>query len=324
MSKDTGWRTRDARRREDEPPPPEPSEEQIRAVIARHRLGVDLADVTRLRSIGTVNTALGLGARFVLRVPKLLGVRETQTESVAAPVAKAAGIRTPALLVYDDSREIFEVPYTIYERVAGENFGLSDLRAEVSAAVYREIGTQLAVLHERVTSCSDPHGYLATPSRPDPDDLVEHLGSESLLSAYNVEWLRRVLDRLRPAVVAARRLRRFLHNDVLPTNMIVRDGALAALIDWNDSGWGDPALEFVSLPGRALPYILEGYRQIRALDDEETAPHRMLWDHLCQALEFLIAPVNKDNISWARPPFARVMEMVSTAASYPPWQALLR
>jgi aminoglycoside phosphotransferase (APT) family kinase protein len=323
MTRDTGWRRRLDARRAPTAEAPEPTREQIRAVIARHGLDVSPDDVSPLPRIGTVNTALALGEHYVLRVPKSHGIGDTRTESVAAPVAKAAGLATPALLIYDDSTEIFDVPYTVFERVNGDNFGLSDLEPAVSANVYRDIGRQLAMLHGRVTECPDPNGYLEEPSRQEPDDLLEYMASEGYLSRYNIRWLSRVFNRLRPAALEGRRYRRFLHNDVLPTNVIVRGNEFVALIDWNDAGWGDPALEFSALPCRALPCVLLGYRDVGPIDGEETVAHRVLWDHLCSALEFLLAPLDRDNISWARPPFARLTEVVAMAAEYGPWRPLL-
>ena len=45
-----------------------------------------------------------LGERYVLCVPKdhPEAIADTYTGSVAAPVAHAAGVRTPALVVFDD------------------------------------------------------------------------------------------------------------------------------------------------------------------------------------------------------------------------------
>jgi len=323
MTRDASWRRRVEARRAPVPDAPTPTMDQIREIVRRHRLDVSPEDVEALPAIGTVNTALALGNRLVLRIPRPHGVGDTQTESVAAPAAVAAGVTTPALVVYDDSRTVFDVPYTVYERVQGTNFGLEDLDPDRSGPIYREIGRELAILHERVTDVPDPMGYLKQPHRPDPADLLEYLESEHYLSSYNVRWLTRVFDRLRPAVEEARGFRRFLHNDVLPTNVLVRDGRFAALIDWNDCGWGDPALELAALPCRALPAVLEGYQGVAPMDGASTVAHRALWDQLCAALEFLLAPVDRASISWARPPFARLTEIVAMAARDRTWSDLL-
>ena len=51
-------------------------------------------------------------------------LRDARTESIAAPVAYEAGLLTPRLLVFDDSGDILDRPYSIWERVHGETLGL--------------------------------------------------------------------------------------------------------------------------------------------------------------------------------------------------------
>ena len=47
------------------------------------------------------------------------GVCDARTESVAAPVAYAAGVMTPRLLAFDDSRTLLDSPFSLWERVHG-------------------------------------------------------------------------------------------------------------------------------------------------------------------------------------------------------------
>jgi len=42
--------------------------------------------------------------------------------------------------------------------------------------------------------------------------------------------------------------------------MCTRDGALVALIDWGDAGWGDPAHELGSLPLETVPHVVARYK----------------------------------------------------------------
>lgn len=48
------------------------------------------------------------------------GLVDARTESVAAPVARAAGILTPRLIAFDDTRTLVERPFSLWERVHGE------------------------------------------------------------------------------------------------------------------------------------------------------------------------------------------------------------
>jgi hypothetical protein len=71
---------------------------------------------------------------------------DARTESIAAPVARQAGILTPQLVAFDDSRMLVDRPFSLWERVLG-SAGL-DLWKHTSG-VWREVG-QISHLHDRV------------------------------------------------------------------------------------------------------------------------------------------------------------------------------
>jgi hypothetical protein len=74
-------------------------------------------------------------------------------EVVAAPVARAHGIAVPHLLAFQAGE------YSLWERVHAET--LSELPFLPRA--WRELGGELARLHNRVRACEDPSGWLDTP-----------------------------------------------------------------------------------------------------------------------------------------------------------------
>ena len=51
-------------------------------------------------------------------------LNDARTESVAAPIARAAGVRVPRLVAFDDSGALMDRPYSLWERVYGETLGL--------------------------------------------------------------------------------------------------------------------------------------------------------------------------------------------------------
>ncbi len=90
---------------------------------------------------------------------------DAYTESVARPVARRAGVRTPALIAFDNSKTLVERPFSLWELVQGETFGLANLTDETRREVWREVGEQLAQLHAAVRDCPDPLGYLDSSGR---------------------------------------------------------------------------------------------------------------------------------------------------------------
>lgn len=267
-------------------PFPDLTPDELCAICDKHGLGGPA--IGRLPSTGVVNSIYTLGDDLVLRVPKNMpeALSDTYTESVAVPVAHAAGVRTPALVEFDEAFDILDVPYSIYERVHAMPLQDED-------GPWRDVGRDLARLHSVVSDCPDPLGRLDSAGRVhSPAAVVDR-------------WALRCIQRLRP-LVREPLPERFLHNDVSPPNVLANGGSYAALIDWGDAAWGDPTLEFSTLPMRAAAEALAGYRDVLPLE-EEVAEARILWDHLVR--------INRQVI---------LDDLRAFAASAPaPWRGLL-
>jgi aminoglycoside phosphotransferase (APT) family kinase protein len=190
------------------------------------------------------------------------GISDARTESVAAPVARAAGIRTPRLLAFDDTRAVVDRPFSLWERIHGETLGLAGLSASAAARAWREVGRELARLHSRVQECPDPNGYLDETARADTSGRsLERLLEAGTLDIGTARQVGAWAEGLRTS--AAEPVGHcFVHNDVSPMNvMCTPAGELLAIIDWGDAGWGDPNLDFVAMPPAALPAALEGHEE---------------------------------------------------------------
>ena len=148
--------------------------ELIEAMFARHGASGPWEE---LPSTGVANRIFAT-RDVVLRVatdhPE--AVPDARTESVAAPVAHAAGVLTPRLVAFDDTRTLVARPFSLWERVHGETVGMTNLAPRENAALWRAVGGELAKLHIRVRACADPSGYLDQPAR---DQDVRH-GTESV------------------------------------------------------------------------------------------------------------------------------------------------
>ena len=91
---------------------------------------------------------------------------------------------------------------------------------------------------------------------------------------------------------------------------MVEPGSLRylAVVDWGSSGWGDVAWDFLGIPLRAVPFMLEGHREIAPLDGDETAEARILWRHLQIAI-WLMRRGPQPIHSWAERPWAMFLEI---------------
>lgn len=212
-------------------------------------------------------------------------IPDARTESVAAPVARDAGILTPQLIAFDDSRTIVDRPFSLWERVHGETFGRTRLRANACHDVWREAGNQLARLHDRVTSCPDPNGYLDTPERDRQLHLLlQRFADSGHVNRALIREIEGLLTLLASYVDRGGAALCFLHNDVHECNIMCGPrGGLRAVIDWGDAGWGDPTLDFAAIPLDSVAAVLTGYGPMERLGESPEA--RIVWDHLQNALD---------------------------------------
>ena len=286
------------------------TEEVVRAIAARHGLSVE--GFAPLPQVGIINAIYLLNDELVLRVPRNAPgfVNQALVEGIAAPAARAAGVRTPALVAFDDACDLLPVPYSIMERIRGETLGLLERDPADTPQAWRELGRDLALLHTGVSKDS-PAGRLKTGGPgPDPRELAEARAAAGWFTALEVRWLTAWLDRLAPAT-AVPIAPRCVHRDVQATNIMVRAGSLdyLVLLDWGCAGWGDPAWDCFGMPLRAVPFILEGHRAVAPLDGDEGAEARILWRHLQHALDVLprgAAP----GLSWGERPLAWLLEVM--------------
>jgi aminoglycoside phosphotransferase (APT) family kinase protein len=213
------------------------------------------------------------------------GLVDARTESVAAPVARAAGIVTPRLIAFDDTRTLVERPFSLWERVHGETLGLVNLPSCQMADVWRDVGRELARLHLRVRACPDPDGYLDDPGREqDLDAVLKPLVDARRIGLDTARSVEGLIAELRPYLGGQVDVR-FIHNDVHPMNvMCSTTGALLAIIDWGDAGWGDPTLDFAAIPLEVMSFAQAGYDAEAPGLLGRFPEARFVWDKLLNAM----------------------------------------
>lgn len=301
----------------------------LAAIGARH--GVS-AEKVRPTVSGVANRAYLLGPDLVLRVPRTEAfVADLVKEAAVIPVARAAGVRTPALVTFDDSRTDADVPYMVLERVPGVD--LAELaEPDRAEGVFREVGRELARLHLVTPGAAGELTGVPVEYDPDADSphrLVDGLLRDGMLDAEAARWLRGWFDRLAERIPAGPP-RVLVHGDIAPQNLLVRPEAgavtLSGIVDWGDAMWADPAVEFAKTPLPGIPAMLDGYRQEGGAADGSYAwEARVLRHHLTWALARLRNPAPvPDERHWTAPPAARLLGILRFFASSPPapWRGL--
>ncbi len=291
---------------------PDVTDEQL-AAIARH-LGLAPKPAVRLPQVGIFNAIYALGDSTVLRIPRAHPRFEgtAGNEAVAVPLARAAGVRTPALLSCDASRQLVPFVYSVYERVDGVGLEGAVTDPVLAGAAWHELGRDLARLHTGVASTAP---LIEWDQKTDPRPLPAIIARAGYFAAAEADWLDRWLARLSPYADATIPLR-FLHGDSQASNLIVAPDTLdyRAVLDWGSCLWGDIALDFAGVPLRAVPAMLTGYRELAATDDG--LEPRIVWRHLQIALHQLRGqPVPEQ--SWAERPMGMLLEVLRFFAGGP-------
>jgi aminoglycoside phosphotransferase (APT) family kinase protein len=286
-------------------PLPVVPEETLESIRRRHGLG--MRPIRLQPWSGAMNTIYELGDDLLLRVPMTIpeAVSCILAEALVLPMLDRHGIRAPRLVVADETHDLLDVPYTIYERLHGISMDWWEAQNSGDPGLYEQIGRELAVLHSTVLSVPDHGDRLRVPQRSDPEEL---LGLARLPRDARI-WIEQAFERLRPAVEAFDEPPVFLHSDVRPGNTVVDGHFLVGLIDWGSAGWGDPVLDFSALWVWALPAALRGYREVAPLAGDDSAEARILWDHLVRVLMLEGAIDVLRGIDW----------IVHSSDGIPPW-----
>ena len=299
------------------------SESQLRAIERKHGLEGHLV---RLRSIGYVNRVWATEAVVVRIARQGPAEWEMWNERAAIPAACASGVRAPRLIAFDGDRDIVETPFVICERVGGRPLSFVPHTSTASIAdLYRDLGEQLATLHSGVTDCD---GLWSAPETcggrgPTSEALagVEGLLERGDLSTAIAAWILERLDRLAPAVEAATGIRRFVHHDLSPDNVLADGGQVTAIIDWGEATWADPAFDLAHLPARAVPFVVEGYRRVTPFDLDDSAEARIVWDQLDISRWRVL---DRAAHEWRRTRVSRALELLAAMAEWPDrWRALV-
>lgn len=234
------------------------SAELIKKIARHHGLkgGVKL-----LPNGGMVNEAWSIGNDLVLRITfKENCDDEAALEEVVVPIVVAAGIRTPKLVVCDLTKTLAPRPYTIYERAEGVLLGYVDGDPETFEPLYFDIGREIARLG-RVEPGPAERKKIGGGREMNVRRALQKAVDCGAVPPAQEEAIGKFINRLERHIGQVG-WQCLVHQDFHPWNIFVDVDydRMTAVIDWGDAGWGDPAVEFSSMPLVAYPAMLEGFR----------------------------------------------------------------
>lgn len=220
---------------------------------------------------------------YIIRTPTdhPEAISDAFTESVAAPVAKSNGIKTPELICFDDSYSILNKTYSIWERIHGVTLGeIEDYLHYYNT--WEEIGFEVGKTHVNIKHCEDPKGWLDSPDRDYTKDMIiQGMANNRSKSSYLLELIQ---NKYTQELFTYKKC--FVHGDTNQFNFLCTESdRLLSLIDWGDSGWADPAIDFYMIPIEVLDNVLEGYSQIAKANIDIGFIYRIIIDKIWIGIE---------------------------------------
>jgi hygromycin-B 7''-O-kinase len=233
--------------------------ETVREIAKRHGL---IGEPRLLPNSGMVNEAWQIGDDYVLRIIVQDDCdEEAKRESLVVPLVIAAGVRSPELVAFDLECKLTPRPYTVYRRAAGDLLGHLEEDPASFEASYHEIGREIRLLNG--TAVTDELKAVLREARGfEAHKGLQKARDEGVLTEQESGDLELWLATLE-SLFGHDSEPCFLHRDIHPWNVFVEASTreLTAIIDWGDAAFGDPSIEFASMPMVALPAMFAGYSE---------------------------------------------------------------
>lgn len=155
-----------------------------------------------------------------------------------------AGVRVPEPVAVEESGRILGRPFYVMARVFGETRGARIVRDPLVRARSRELAGEIAAELAKIHAIRPPDPELDVLPLPQPTPAaarialyrrwLDALDAAEPVLEYALRRLELLAPRLGPEEVA------LVHSDYRIGNLMIRDGRLEAVLDWEFAAWSDP------------------------------------------------------------------------------------
>jgi aminoglycoside phosphotransferase (APT) family kinase protein len=220
--------------------------------------------VRAVASDGTVNALFRLGEEIVLRLPLQSARRNAliAEQDAARRIAPHVPLEVPTPLAIGEPGGGYPFPWAAYRWIPGAPAGAATVGDW--SALARDLAAFVAALRGIDTGGRgwDGHGR-GGPLRRLDGDVRSALSAAAHLT--DAAGLARIWDRCLAAGAGAAPV--WLHADLMPGNLLLRDGRLAAVIDLGAVTVGDPAVDLMPAWNLLPAGPRETYRRALGADD---------------------------------------------------------
>ena len=190
----------------------------------------------QVSSNGTIHRIDRLGAELVVRIPFIgWAIEDVARDAERLPtLAAALPVEVPELVGRGVPAPGMPWHWGVYRWVEGRH----PVPGHDDAVVAPDLANAVLALRSLApVGAASPAAFNAARDDAESRVKVEALGSLAALAAWNAAV------QLGPQSEPASS---WIHGDLMPGNLLMRDDRLAAIIDWGASGVGDPALDLLA------------------------------------------------------------------------------
>lgn len=217
----------------------------------------DLADL-EIRDVvgGWGNQQFRLGEDLAVRMPRAQGAPHLlRLEQRWLPeLAERLPLPVPTPVRVGEPSELFEHTWTVVRWVEGEPADREPITCAESAEV---LAGFLAALHHQAPADAPTSPGRRVAGAERIERWLAELDDRHSAEAAREIWLTAI------AAPMWRTAPMWLHNDLHPANVVVREGMLAGVIDFGDMGAGDPAIDlsaaWILLPAGTASRFFQAY-----------------------------------------------------------------
>lgn len=215
--------------------------------------------IGRVPSSGTENALFRIGTDLVARLPRMpRAIEAIHHESrCLTRLAPHLPVAVPELLHAGSPAQGFDAPWSIYRWLDGDN----PAEGQVTADFARDLAAFITAMRQ-----VEPDGPRASRGRTlaARDEAVRAAIADldGRMDTAEVAEVWQDALRLRESNQVA-----WLHGDLSPGNLLVRNGKLAAVLDFGTAGTGDPTVDLIPAWNLMPPDARAAFRAELGVDD---------------------------------------------------------
>jgi aminoglycoside phosphotransferase (APT) family kinase protein len=235
----------------------------VRRLVSQQFPELAVLPIHRMRTTGTVNAIYRLGDDLYARLSRVESwSRDLDREWHWLPIlAPSLSLQIPEPVAQGRPTSEFPLPWAIYRWIEGQPYADELVEDEKQAA--KDLAAFVAQMRAIPAPDEAPHGGRDPLGDLDSFTRAAIDASQGFIdrSAALAVWERAVLA---PGF-DGRSV--WIHSDLLRPNLLLRNGRIAAVIDFGSAGVGDPAADVIAAWTVFGPAGRETYRKALGVDD---------------------------------------------------------